>query len=430
MVAARSTSGHPDSWYAATAGELLPRAALTGSIRADVCVIGGGFTGLSAALNLAERGLDVVLLEAERVGYGASGRNGGLIGSGQRKDVLETEALFGYDRSRLLWDFAEAAKADIRGRVAQHAIDCDLQDGQLVGIHTKRYAGWALELSEALAERYDYPDTTALDAEATRALVATDAYLEGFFDPHAAVIHPLNFALGLARAGEAAGVRIFERSRVLSYTQADPAVVRTDGGTVTAKFVVLACNGYLGKLEPRVAGKIMPINNFVVATAPLGEERARQLVGGRYGVHDTRFVVNYYRLTHDHRLLFGGGENYRHGFPRNIAGFVRPYVLKVFPQLADVAIDYAWGGTLSVTVNRLPHVGRLPPNLFFAQGYSGHGISTATFAGKVIAEAVTGTAARFDVFASLPIRKFPGGTLLRYPGMVLGMLYYSLKDRL
>ena len=426
----RPGTGYPDSWYAATATGAAERAALVGDIRADVCVIGGGFTGLSAALNLAERGVDVVLLEAERVGYGASGRNGGLIGSGQRKDVLETEALFGYERSRLLWDFAEAAKAEIRERVAKHAIDCDLVDGQLVGIHTKRYAGWARELSRALAERYDYPDTQALDAEATRALVATDGYLEGFFDSHAAALHPLNFTLGLARAAEAAGVRIFERTRVTGYTHSEPARVRSAKGEVRASQVVLACNGYLGSLEPRVAGKMMPINNFVVATEPLGETRARELIKGRFGVHDTRFVVNYYRLTDDHRLLFGGGENYRHGFPRDIARFVRPNMLKVFPQLADVALDYAWGGTLSVTVNRLPHVGRLPPNLYFAQGYSGHGISTAIFAGKLIAEAIGGDAQRFEVLASLPIRTFPGGTLLRYPGMVLGMLYYSLKDRL
>ncbi len=344
--------------------------------------------------------------------------------------MLETEALFGYERSRLLWDFAEEAKADIAGRVSRHAIDCDLQLGQVVGIHSRRYAGWARELSIALAERYDYPDVQALDAETLRTMVATDGYVEGLFDPHAATIHPLNFALGLARACDAAGVRIFEGSRVTTYTRSDPATIRTGNGTVTASHIVLACNGYLGRLEPRVAGKIMPINNFVVATEPLGESRARGLIGGRYGVHDTRFVVNYYRLTQDHRLLFGGGENYRHGFPRDIAAFVRPHLLKVFPQLNDVTIDYAWGGTLSVTVNRLPHVGRLSPNLWFAQGYSGHGISTATFAGKLIAEAVTGTAERFDVLASLPIRRFPGGTLLRYPGMVLGMLYYSLRDRL
>jgi gamma-glutamylputrescine oxidase len=421
---------YPASYYAATASGITEHATLAGEQRADVCVIGGGFTGLSAALNLAERGMKVILLEAERIGFGASGRCGGLIGSGQRMDVLDAEKSFGHARSKLLWDFAEMAKQEIRDRVAKHAIDCDLQKGQLVGVHKKRYLAWATELSDALAERYDYPDTHALDREATRAMVATDTFLEGFFDPNAATIQPLNFALGLAQAAEEAGATIYEDSRVTEYTRADPAKVSTDEGSVSADFVVLACNGYLGKLEPRIAGKIMPINNFMIATEPLGEERCSKLISGRYGVHDTRFVVNYFRLSEDHRLLFGGGENYRHSFPRDIAAFVRPHMLQLFPQLDDVAIDYAWGGTLSVTVNRLPHIGRLQPNLFFGQGYSGHGISTASFAGKLIAEAIAGTAERFDVFAKLPMRTFPGGTLLRYPGMVLGMLYYAMKDRL
>ncbi len=421
---------YPDSYYVATADGMHEYPALMGARRADVCVIGGGFTGLSAALNLAEQGMDVVLLEAERIGYGASGRCGGLIGSGQRKDVLETEQLFGYERSRQLWDFAEAAKTEIRSRVAQHDIHCDLQQGQLVGIHKKRYIGWAGRMSDVLADRYDYPHTHALGRDEVREMVATDGFVEGFYDSEAATLHPLNYTLGLARAARAAGATIFERSRVTSYTRSDPATVTMAGGSVDAKFIVVACNGYLGKLEPRVAGKIMPINNFMIATEPLGEERARQLIDGRFGVHDTRFVVDYFRLSDDHRLLFGGGENYRRGFPRDIAMFVRPYMLRLFPQLADVGIEFAWGGTLCVTVNRLPHVGRLSPNLYFAQGYSGHGISIANFAGKVIAEAITGTAGRFDVFAGLPVHTFPGGTLLRYPGMVLGMLYYSLKDRL
>jgi len=236
--------------------------------------------------------------------------------------------------------------------------------------------------------------------------------------------------LGIARAARESGVRIYENSRVTSYSRTDPATVTTGDGSVQASFIVLACNGYLGKLEPRVAGKIMPINNFVIATEPLGKKRAQELIAGRFGTHDTRFVVNYFRLSDDRRLLFGGGENYRRGFPRDIAGFVRPYMLQLFPQLHDVRIDYAWGGTLGVTVNRLPHIGRLSPNLYFGQGYSGHGIPTANFAGKVIAEAIAGTASRFDVFAGLPIPEFPGGTLLRYPGMVLGMLYYAIKDRL
>ena len=421
---------YPDSYYAATAEHLHEQPQLQGSQRADVCVIGGGFTGLSAALNLAERGMDVVLLEAERIGWGASGRNGGQVGSGQRKDVLEMEEQFGLERSKLFWDFAEAAKADIRERVAKHDIQCDLQHGQIVGIHKRRYVGMAAEYAEALAERYDYPHTRALNRDETRSLVATEDFLESFHDAGAMSLHPLNYALGLARAALEAGVRIFEYSRVTDYTRTDPATISTARGRVEARFVVLACNGYLKKLEPRVAGKIMPINNFMIATEPLGAERARNLIADRNCVHDSRFVVNYFRISGDDRLLFGGGENYRSGFPRDISAFVRPYMLKIFPQLDDVRIDYAWGGTLSITVARLPHVGRLEPNLYFGQGYSGHGVSIANFAGKVIAEAIAGTAERFDVMASLPMRSFPGGTLLRYPGMVLAMLYYSLVDRL
>ena len=421
---------YPDSYYVATAKGLADYPALEETVTADVCVIGGGYTGLSAALNLRELGYEVVLLEAERIGYGASGRCGGLIGSGQRKDVLEAEELFGYERSRELWDLAEAAKQEIRDRVQKHAIDCDLQNGQFVGVHKRSYCGWPQELADALTERYDYPFCHAVSEEEVQSYVVTGNFLEGLYDPEALSLHPLNFALGLARAAQQAGVRIFEQSRVTRYSRRSPTEVRTATGTVRAGNVVLACNGYLGNLEPRMAGKIMPINNFMIATEPLGAGRAKEVIRGRFGVHDTRFVVNYFRLSDDHRLLFGGGENYRSGFPRDIAAFVRPYMLKLFPQLRDAKIDYSWGGTLSVTVNRLPHFGRLKPNLYFAQGYSGHGISTSIMAGKVIAEAIDGDAGRFDVFERLPTYTFPGGTLLRYPGMVLGMLYYTLKDRL
>ena len=425
-----TSHGYPESYYAATAAGVVEHPPLQGAIKADVCVIGGGYTGLSAALNLAEAGLDVVLLEAERVGWGASGRNGGLIGSGQRKDVLDLEKEFGYERSREFWAFGEAAKNEIRERVARHGIDCDLQYGQVEGVHKKSYAGFPAEYAKALVERYDYPHVRALSRDEVRAMVATDTFLEGLHDTQAMSIHPLNFALGLARAAREAGVRIYEHSRVTGYTRTDPTTVSTAAGKVDASFVVLGCNGYLGRLEPRVAGRIMPINNFMIATEPLGEARARALIRERNCVHDTRFVVNYFRTSADHRLLFGGGENYRAGFPKDIAAFVRPHMLKLFPQLQDARVDYAWGGTLSVTVKRMPHLGRLAPNLYFAHGFSGHGISTSIFSGKIIAEAITGTAGRFDVMAGIRTLPFPGGTLLRYPGMVLGMLYYTLKDRL
>ena len=319
--------GHPDSYYVATAKGLEDRPALEEELTADVCVIGAGFTGLSAALNLAELGMSVVVLEAERVGYGASGRNGGLVGSGQRQDVLEAEEQFDVARSRQLWNFAELAKQEIQNRVEKHNIPCDLQKGQLVGVHKKSYLGWAQELADALTERYDYPFCRPLNAEETHEYVATNDFLEGLYDTEALNLHPLNYTLGLARAASDAGVRIFENSRVTSYTRTDPAVVTTVTGKVTASFIVLACNGYLGNLEPRSAGKIMPINNFMIATEPLGEDRAREVINGRFGVHDTRFVVNYFRMSDDHRLLFGGGENYRPDFPKDIANFVRPYML-------------------------------------------------------------------------------------------------------
>ena len=430
MTASPNGPGHPDSYYVASANGMVERPELDAELTADVCVIGGGFTGLSAAINLAEKGMDVVLLEAERIGFGASGRCGGLVGSGQRKDVLEMEEAFGVERSQEYWAFAEQAKQEIRDRVEKHSIPCDLQDGQLLGIHKRSYVGWAQELADALTERYAYPFCRVLDEEETREYVATENFLEGFYDPEALAVHPLNYALGIANAASEAGVRIFENSRVLGYSKTDPALVRTAKGSVKAAHVVLACNGYLGDLEPRSAGKIMPINNFMIATEPLGKERALELINGRFGIHDTRFVVNYFRLSEDYRLLYGGGENYRPGFPRDIESFVRKYMLRMFPQLKDVKIDYSWGGTLAVTVNRLPHFGRLEPNVYFGQGYSGHGISIATFAGMVIAEAIAGVAGRFDAMARLPTYTFPGGTLLRYPGMVLGMLYFSLKDRL
>jgi gamma-glutamylputrescine oxidase len=248
-------------------------------------------------------------------------------------------------------------------------------------------------------------------------------------DAGAAHLHPLNYALGLAGASVAAGVRIHERSRVTGYSGTSPVVIATGQGEVRARFLVLACNGYLERLEPRIADRIMPINNFLLATAPLGPLSSRPLADPAC-VHDTRFVVNYFRLSRDGRLIFGGGETYTRRFPADMKAFVRRHMLRVFPQLDAVPIDYAWGGTLAITMNRMPHVGRLAPNVYFAQGYSGHGVSTATLAGQLMAEAIAGTAERFDVFARLPPPPFPGGTLLRWPGQLVGMLWFALRDRL
>jgi len=427
---------HVSSYYAATANDRRERPALAGEARADVCVVGGGFTGLSAALHLAERGYRVVLLEAERLGWGASGRNGGQMNSGQRVGQETLEALVGLEEARRLWDLAEEAKATVRERVARHAIQCDLKAGNLLCAYKPGEAEGLARAADRLRAVYGYDQSRAVSKAEMADMLGTERYHGGRLDMGAGHLHPLNYALGLAGAAEASGATLHEASRATRIetpggkAPGGRTVVRTAGGQVTADHVVLGCNGYLETLEPRIAGRIMPINNYVLATAPLGEAGARALIRDDVCVTDTKFVVDYYRLSADKRLLFGGGETYSRRFPADLKGFVRRYMLRVFPQLADTPIDYAWGGTLAITMNRLPAFGRLAPNTFYAQGYSGQGVALASLAGKLIAEAVAGTAERFDVIARLPQREFPGGTLLRWPGLVAGMLYYSLRDKL
>ena len=425
---------HTQSYYAATANDLRERPALEAEVRADACVVGGGFTGLSAALHLAERDYDVVLLEAERLGWGASGRNGGQMNSGQRKGQQDLEKLVGLEEARRLWELAEEAKATLRERIARHAIRCDFKPGNLLCAYKPGEAAELAAYVDHLREVYGYEEERAVSKEEMAEMLGTGIYHGGRLDMGAGHLHPLNYALGLARAAELAGARLHEASRVTAVEHAQGAgqktVIRTARGRVTADLLVIACNGYLEKLEPRIAGRIMPINNYVLATEPLGEEDAQALIRDDVCVTDTKFVVDYYRLSADKRLLFGGGETYSRRFPADIKGFVRKYMLRVYPQLAETRIDYAWGGTLAITMNRLPAFGRLGANGFYAQGFSGQGVALTSLAGKLIAEAAAGTAERFDVMARIPQRDFPGGTLLRWPGLVAGMLYYSLRDNL
>lgn len=427
----RAPSQHIDSYYAATAIGLRDYAPLAGDVGCDVCVIGGGFTGLSSALHLAERGYDVKLIEAERISWGASGRNGGQMSTGQRKNVLDLERIVGVEHAKLLWGLAEEAKATVRERIARHKIACHLKPGQLTVAYKRAENAWFERYVEALKERYDYPHIRAVSGDEVAGMLGTGIYYGGALDNGAGHLHPLNYALGLARAANEAGAQLFENSRAKRIQRvANGSDVYLENAKVHTRYVVLACNGYLDRLEPRISGKIMPINNFILATEPLGEDKARSLIRDDVAVQDTKFVIDYYRLSADHRLLFGGGENYTHRFPSDIKRFVRKYMLRVYPQLAHTRIDYAWGGTLAVTMNRLPTFGRLAGDVYYAQGYSGSGVALTSLAGKLIAEAIAGTAERFDIFARIPQRTFPGGTLLRWPGLVLGMLYYTLRDKL
>jgi len=419
---------YPDSWYTATAKPLERFAPLRGQVKADVCVIGAGYTGLSAALHLAEAGLDVVLLEAHRVGFGASGRNGGQLGSGQRMEQDALEKLVGADDAQKLWALAEDAKALVKSLIARHRIDCDLKSGIAHMCFSK--AGVAAEHAYAdhLAARYGYGELQKLDRDGAQALCPSPRYVGGSLDMSAAHLHPLNYALGLARAARDAGVRIFEDTLVSQVHKGSPARVQAGHGAVHADHVILACNGYLGGLEPKVAARVMPINNFIAATEPLGDEAARVLTRD-IAVADSKFVVNYFRLSPDKRLLFGGGESYGYRFPRDIGTTVRKPMAQIFPHLADVRFDYSWGGTLAITMKRMPYLTRPAPNMLSASGYSGHGVGSATHAGKLMADAITGQADGFDTMARVPAPGFPGGRALRSPLLVLAMTWFAMRDR-
>ncbi len=421
---------HAPSWYAATADPEAPRPPLAGEVRADVCVVGAGFTGISAALRMAEVGLRVAVLEANRVGWGASGRNGGQLGSGQRVGQRTLEKRFGRERARRLWQVGEDAKALVRERIRRHGIECYLRPGVLYPVHRRRFLRGLREDVAHLNEACDYPDARFVDREELRHMLGATGYWGAALDLGAGHLHPLRLALGLARAAEAAGARIFENSRVTRFSETSRGVaVSVEGGAVRADRLILACNGYLDGLAPEIADRILPINNFVLATEPLGPERARRVIRDDVAVADSRFVVNYFRLSHDRRLLFGGGEGWRTRFPSDLKAFVRKRMLSVFPDLSDVGIDYAWGGTLAITRNRVPLFRRCGARVLAVGGYSGHGVALANWAGEAAAEAVLDRPEAFDLMASLPVPRLPGGARAGEAVLMLALAWYAMRDR-
>jgi gamma-glutamylputrescine oxidase len=429
LLSANDKAGqYPASYYAATATALDPFRTAKGALNCDVCVVGGGYSGLSAALHLAQAGYDVVLLDAQRVGFGASGRNGGQVGTGQRIGQDDLEGLVDLFRARELWDLSLESVGLVRDLIATYDLDCGWIDGIIEADHRAKNVPHSHEYADKLRNEYDYHLIRPVGRDEMRSLVGSSAYYGGTLDMGGGHIHPLRFALGLARAARDAGVRIHERSKVTSVTP--DGKVTTDQAQITAKHVILGCNGYLGALNGHVAQRVMPINNFIAATEPLSDAKARNLIRDNHAVADSKFVINYFRLSEDNRMLFGGGESYGYKFPKDIAKTVRKPMLQVFPQLKDTKIDYAWGGTLGITLNRMPHFARVSDRVLSISGYSGHGVAMATLAGKLAAQAVAGQAEKFDIFSTVPTPRFPGGPRLRTPLLVLAMLWYSMRDRL
>ena len=430
LLDANDTKGkHAPSWYAASANPLEEFAPAKGSLKFDIAIIGAGFSGLSSALHLSQLGYRVCVLDAHRVGWGASGRNGGQVGSGMRIGQDELEDLVGFDRAKQAFDIGVEAADLVRNLIKQHKIECSYKDGTIEALHRKRYDKETLEYVEMMHEKYDYHSLSYLTPQEMSGKVGSPNYSAGALDTKCGHLHPLNYARGLAKAAIKAGAEVFEMSRVTSVEGGAVCKVKTQDAEITAEKTILAANGYLGGLDGHVADCVMPINNFILATEPLNDEVCKSLIRDGEAVYDSRFVVNYFRLSEDNRMLFGGGENYSYNFPSDITKTVRKPMLQVFPQLKDARVDYAWGGTLAITYKRLPHFEWRDDGIINISGYSGSGVHMATMAGKIVAEAVNGQMARFDIISQLPTPKFPGGAALRWPLLPLALTWYAMRDR-
>ena len=424
---------HARSYYLASANAMPERPALAEDLSADVCVIGGGFTGVNTAIELAQRGLSVILLEARRIGWGASGRNGGQLIRGIGHDVSGFARHVGEEGVRYLQRAGIDSVALVGERIREHGIDCDLRWGFCELANTPaQFAAFKGEQQSLAALGY-LPETRLVAAQDMAQVVGSKLYAGGLVDMGSGHLHPLNLVLGEARVAEALGVRIFEQSPALQLSHGDTVQVRCASGTVRAANLVLACNAHLEELEPRLSGKVLPAGSYIIATEPLPAALADELIPQNLALCDQKVGLDYYRLSADRRLLFGGACHYSGRDPLDIAAYMRPKMLKVFPQLATTAIEFQWGGKIGITANRFPQVGRLQqyPNVFYAQGYSGHGLNVTHWCARLLAEAIhAGHSQGLETFSRVPHMTFPGGKALRSPLLALGMLWYRLREML
>jgi gamma-glutamylputrescine oxidase len=422
------------NFYYATTAPPPPHAPLRGETRVDVCIVGGGISGLSAALHLAERGFTVALLEAKHLGFGGSGRSGGQTIFGYASGQEKLEKLVGDANARAMWDIALEGMKLQRELIAKHSIACDYVAGHMhVGVKARHDAELRAEV-ESLHGKYNYRSVRLVGHDELRGIVASGQYTTGIYDSNSGHLQPYKYTLGLGAAAARAGVKIFEGSWVTKLEIAARAdadnVAHTESGSVRARHLLIAGNALLGPLVPSLARKLMAVGTYIAATEVLGEQRAQALITNNAAVADINWVLDYFRRSADHRLLFGGRVSYSGVDPFDSARILRARISRVFPQLEGTRIEYAWGGYVDITPNRAPHFGRLGPNAYFLQGFSGHGMVLAGIAGKLVAEAMAGVAERFDVFAKIPHGDFPGGTYFRRPALVLAMLWFRLKDLL
>ena len=423
------SGSHVRSWYAASVPDFSAQPALEGNLQADVCILGAGITGLSTAIELAEAGMSVVVLEGQRVGWGASGRSGGQAIFGFGCDQSKITQAVGLSDSRRLFDWSLEGLDLIKQRCMQYGIDCDWQDMHAHVPIKPRHITELKNWQHDLAENFDYP-LQWWDREQLQAVMPNERYLGALVDPNSGHLHPLKYTQGLARAALGLGVRILEQSKVTQLVRGDRPAFKTAKGEVHCDFAVLAGNAYVHGIAPELDDKIMPVGTYIGATEPLGEARAKALIGNDMAVADVNWALDYFRLSSDHRLLFGGRASYSTLPPPDLSGTLRRRMARVFPALEGVKMDYVWGGYVDISLSRAPHWGRLGSNLYFAQGFSGHGIAATGLAGRVMAEAIRGQAGRLDVFSRIPHRNFPGGRALRTPLLVAAMAWFKLRDAL
>ena len=420
------------SFYRSSVEDLNSQDQLTSDIDVDICVIGGGLTGISSAINLSKKGYSVILCEARKIGWGASGRNGGQLGIGMRKDQFTIEKKLGLRHAKELWSLGLEAVEDVKNLIKENEIDCHLVNGVMsTACFEKDIDEYKFEI-EHMAKNYDFEGYQFFNKEKIREEINSKMYLAGLLNSGSYHLNPLKLTLGLAKVAQKNKVKIFENTPIEKIREeGDRVQVMSKKGLIRANQVVVACNGYLDSILGSKKNKFMPINNYVVATEPLGEKRARQIIKNNYAVCDTRFIIDYYRFSEDWRMIFGGGETFTSNFVKNATSFVSKRMIKVFPQLQNVKIDYSWGGTLAITVNRLPHFGTLMNNkVSYAFGYSGHGLALSVLAGKLIGENIHGDHERFKFFSGINHMSIPFGSIFRRPIYSSAILYYKIRDYL